>query len=74
MTSVYTKIVKRGYSWIGILLFAFAMSLLNAAPAQAEDCVKDLGGVLDGFVTQSLPRRSRSTATARSGTFPHPTR
>src|SRR5688572_27248338 len=47
--------VKVGCSWIGILLFAFALSLLTAAPAQAEDCVADLGGVLDGAITPVPP-------------------
>jgi len=55
MTSVETNNSKRGYSWIGILLFAIALSLLGAAPAQAEDCVKDLGGLLDGFVRPVPP-------------------
>ena len=55
MTSVETNNSKRGYSWIGILLFAIALSLLGAAPAHAEDCVKDLGGVLDGFVKPVPP-------------------
>jgi len=50
MTFGSTNILKRGYSGIGILLFAITLSLLGAAPAQAEDCVKDLGGVVDGFV------------------------
>ena len=34
--------------------------------ARAEDCVADFGGVVDGSVVHLLPRRSRSTATARS--------
>ena len=36
MTSSGTKHVRVGYSWIGILLFALAVSLLSAAPAQAQ--------------------------------------
>ena len=74
MTSSGTDNVRTGYSWIGILLFPFALLLLSAVPAHADDCVADLGGVIDGFVNPVLPRRSTSTATARSGIFRHPTR
>src|SRR5687768_5409338 len=50
MTSSGTNQVRVGYSWIGILLFTLALSLLSAAPARADDCVADHGGVIDGFV------------------------
>jgi uncharacterized repeat protein (TIGR01451 family) len=55
MTSNGRNYVRVGYSWIGILLFTFALSLLTAAPAQAEDCVADLGGVVDGTITPVAP-------------------
>src|SRR5262245_50383284 len=42
--------------WLVTLLFVFAVSLLNANEARADDrCVADLGGVLDGFVTPNPP-------------------
>src|SRR5262245_3078767 len=52
------KILRLGYSWIGILLFTCVVSLLNASPAQAQssvDCVVDRGGVIDGFVNPVSP-------------------
>src|SRR5687768_14228699 len=55
MTSRNTGRVRMSYSWIGILLFIFLLSHLTAAPAQAEDCVADLGGVVDGFVNPVAP-------------------
>ncbi|HKA45655.1 MAG TPA: DUF11 domain-containing protein, partial [Burkholderiales bacterium] len=50
--------VSRGYSWIGILLFAFVMSLLTATPSEAQSslgCVADFGGVIDGNVVPVPP-------------------
>ncbi len=58
MTSEGTNRARVGCSWIGILLFAFALSLLTASPAQAQatvDCVADAGGVIDGFVNFPVP-------------------
>ena len=58
MTSRGANHVKVGYSWIGILLFTLAVSLLNAAPAQAQvskDCVADFSGVVDGNVVNPPP-------------------
>ena len=70
MTSSDTNNARAGGSWIGILLFAFALSLLaplrGAGGATASPIA---GGVLDGFVNPVRRRRSTSTATARSGTF-----
>jgi large repetitive protein len=40
---------------IRLRLAAFALLLCAAFPAFAEDCVGDLGGVLDGFVTPVPP-------------------
>src|SRR6185436_7681142 len=38
-----------------ILLVAFALAALSAAPAWAIDCVADAGGVIDGFVNYPVP-------------------
>src|SRR5881409_4002505 len=40
--------VSRGYSWIGILLFAFVMSLLTATPAQAQFFNKTVADLTSG--------------------------
>jgi len=40
---------------IRILLLTFALSLLAAVPAWAEDCVADAGGIIDGFVNYPVP-------------------
>src|SRR5438034_6734225 len=40
--------VSRGYSWIGILLFALVMSLLPAAPAQAQFFDKTVADLTSG--------------------------
>src|SRR5437773_1626897 len=40
--------VSRGYSWIGILLFAFVMSLLTATPAQAQFFDKTVADLTSG--------------------------
>src|SRR5437773_3820842 len=58
MTSSGTIHVRVGHSWIPILLFAFAMSLLTATPARAQSslgCVADFGGVIDGKVIPVTP-------------------
>src|SRR5688572_9420737 len=55
MTLNGTNNLRLGRSWIRILLFAFVVSLLSAAPAWADDCVGDYGGVLDGFVNPIVP-------------------
>jgi uncharacterized repeat protein (TIGR01451 family) len=55
MISSDTNSVRPGRSWIGILLCAFTLSLLTAAPALAIDCVADAGGVIDGFVNYPIP-------------------
>src|SRR5881396_1436059 len=55
MTSSRKIHVRVRYKWIVTLLFAFAISLLNATEARAERCVADLGGVVDGFVTPNPP-------------------
>src|SRR5713101_2482216 len=58
MTSSDTNNVRPRGSWIGILLFAFAMSLLSAVPARAQSvggCVANFGGVIDGFANPVPP-------------------
>ena len=55
MLSWITKHASRSGRWIGILLFAFAMPLLSAAPAWAINCVADAGGIVDGFVNYPVP-------------------
>ena len=70
MTSSGTNNVRAGGSWIGILLFAFAVSLLTAAPARADDCVADLGGVIDGFVTPVAPSQIQIDGNCTIRNFP----
>ena len=55
MTARGANYVRVGCSWIGILLCTLAVSLLTAAPAQAEDCVADFGGIIDGTVVNPAP-------------------
>src|SRR5262245_20019001 len=56
MTAGCTTHGRVRYKWIVTLLFAFAISLLGATEARAEErCVADLGGVVDGFVTPNPP-------------------
>ncbi len=70
MTSIGTNNVRVGYSWIGILLFAFAMSLLTAAPARADDCVADRGGVIDGYVNPVPPAQIQIDGNCTIRNFP----
>src|SRR6186713_935042 len=55
MTARGANYVRVGGSWIAILLCTLAVSLLTAAPAQAEDCVADFGGIIDGTVVNPAP-------------------
>jgi uncharacterized repeat protein (TIGR01451 family) len=59
-----------GGSGIGVLLFTFALSLLTAAPAQAEDCVADLGGVLDGSINPTPPSQIQIDGNCTIRNFP----
>ena len=70
MTSSGARTVRVGGSGIGILLFTFAVSLLTAAPAQAEDCVADLGGVLDGSVNPTPPSQIQIDGNCTIRNFP----
>src|SRR5262245_21776624 len=55
MTSSNTHNARPHRSWIKILLFAFALLLLGAVPAHADDCVANHGGLIDGFVNPIPP-------------------
>src|SRR5712691_11015851 len=73
MTSSGTNHVRVGYSWIGILLFAFAMSLLTAVPAHAQstvNCSQVPGGVIDGFVNPVPPVNVQIDANCTFKNFP----
>ena len=64
--------MRVGYKWIGILLFAFALLLLTATPAQAQsdDCVADYGGVIDGFVNPVPPSQIKIDGNCTIRNFP----
>src|SRR6266853_1759323 len=73
MTSSGRKHVRVGYSWIGILLFAFAMSLLSAVPSRAQavgGCVANFGGVIDGFVNPAPPSQINIDGNCTIRNFP----
>src|SRR5262245_28383284 len=70
------KIHERvGYKWIVTILFAFAISLLGANEARADDrCVLDHGGVIDGLVTANPPAQLQIDGNCVIRNFPasHP--
>jgi uncharacterized repeat protein (TIGR01451 family) len=70
MTASGTKNVRVGYSWIGILLFICALSLLTAVPAHAGNCVSDYGGVIDGFVNPVPPAQVQIDGNCTFKNFP----
>src|SRR5512141_2420101 len=70
MTRSGANSVRVGYGWIPILLFAFAMSLLTAAPAQADDCVADRGGIIDGYVNPVAPSQIQIDGNCTIRNFP----
>ncbi len=53
-----------------ILLLAFALSLLAAVPAWADDCVADRGGVIDGFVDPVPPSQIQIDGNCTIKNFP----
>jgi uncharacterized repeat protein (TIGR01451 family) len=55
MTSGGANKMRWGCSGIIILLLTLAASLLTAAPARADDCVLDFGGVIDGNIVNPAP-------------------
>ncbi|HWR14926.1 MAG TPA: hypothetical protein VN577_08860 [Terriglobales bacterium] len=70
MSSGDTNNVKVGFGRIAILLFAFAMSLLSATVARADDCVKDRGGIIDGFVNPVPPSQIQIDGNCTIRNFP----
>jgi large repetitive protein len=70
MTSSGTNRVRVGYGWIGILLFTLAVLLLGAAPARADDCVADRGGLIDGFVDPVPPAQINIDGNCTIRNFP----
>src|SRR5215471_18810132 len=73
MTSSGTIHVRVGYSWIKILLFLFALSLLTAVPARAQSvggCVANFGGVIDGFVNPAPPSQINIDGNCTIRNFP----
>src|SRR5262245_14881130 len=77
MTSSGKIHVRAGYKWMVTLLFAFAISLLGATEARAEErCVADLGGVIDGLVTPNPPAQVQidGNCTIRNFTASNPLR
>src|SRR6267142_6590722 len=73
MISSGRKHVRVRYSCIGILLFAFAMSLLSAVPSRAQSvggCVANFGGVIDGFVNPVPPSQINIDGNCTIRNFP----
>ncbi|MGB5133446.1 MAG: hypothetical protein WBO00_12550, partial [Steroidobacteraceae bacterium] len=62
--------VKAAGSWVRIRLLAFALLMLFALPALAEDCVADLGGLLDGFVDPVPPSQIQIDGNCTIRNFP----
>jgi len=57
-------------SRIGLTLLAAALSLAIAGPARAEDCVADLGGLIDGFVDPVPPSQIQIDGDCTIRNFP----
>ncbi len=70
MSSGRTISARTGGSWVATLLLACAFWALPAAPAHAEDCVADLGGLLDGFVTPVPPSQIQIDGICRIQNYP----
>jgi len=62
--------VKASGGWIAILLSVLALWMLPASRAHAEDCVADLGGLLDGFVTPVAPSQINIDGNCTIRNFP----
>ena len=56
--------------WIRILLFTLALLPLTAVQALAEDCVADLGGVIDGLVDPLPPSQIQIDGDCTIRNFP----
>jgi large repetitive protein len=61
---------KAGRNRLRARLVAFMLLMLAAFPALAEDCVADLGGVLDGFVTPVPPSQIQIDGDCRIVNYP----
>jgi len=70
MSSNDTDNAKPRSSWITILLFPLALFLLSALPAHAENCVADLGGVIDGYVNPVPPSQVQIDGNCTFRNFP----
>src|SRR6266700_3382932 len=55
MTTSDTNNARPRGSWIKILLYPFALLLLAAVPARADNCVANHGAVIDGFINPVPP-------------------
>jgi uncharacterized repeat protein (TIGR01451 family) len=70
MTSSITNNARRGGSWIKILLFPLALLLLSAAPARAQSCVANFGGLIDGYVNPVPPPQVQIDGNCTFRNFP----
>src|SRR5215467_11207585 len=70
MTSKHRNNASPGGSWIKILLFLLALLLLSAAPARAQNCVANFGGVIDGFVNPVPPTQVQIDGNCTFKNFP----
>jgi uncharacterized repeat protein (TIGR01451 family) len=65
-----TSHARAGGSRIALLLFMLALLPLSAVPAQADDCVADRGGVIDGFVDPVSPSQIQIDGNCTIRNFP----
>jgi len=70
MTSTDTNNSRPRGSWIKFLLLPFALLLLSAVPALADDCVADRGGLIDGFVNPVPPSQINIDGNCTIRNFP----
>src|SRR6266566_4217677 len=70
MTSSYKNNARPHSSWIKVLLFPVALLLLSALPAHADNCVADLGGVVDGYVNPVPPSQVQIDGNCTFRNFP----
>jgi uncharacterized repeat protein (TIGR01451 family) len=70
MTSTDTNNKRPRGSWIKFLLLPFALLLLSAVPALADDCVADRGGLIDGFINPVPPSQINIDGNCTIRNFP----
>src|SRR6266571_1011487 len=70
MTSSDKNNARPHSSWIKVLLFPVALLLLSALPAHADNCVADLGGVVDGYVNPVPPSQVQIDGNCTFRNFP----